>query len=290
MLRTLGTLIVVLIITHLGGMLNVVEGDKNNTSAGVYFPTTTIGSYWIYEDQDGQEITRRAVKAKKINGKTYSAFSYEPELKDQTAYSPYIYPALYNINNAGNITLLCGDEVEAVIKTRLAKEIAVFNGLPNIAKISTEIEVQANILSRFLPSTPVWDTPWEVNKIEINTKIDGNQEIVIDFTITETGRVLGIETIKTPAGLFEDCLRVEYKTQTEVEVSMTPKPSPDEVGLAGETITTLWFVPNIGIVKYHQEANPIFLSMIPADAFELDITKLLPNTERTFQLKEVNIK
>lgn len=221
MLRTLGTLIVVLIITHLGGVLNVVEGDRNNTSAGIYFPTT-IGSYWIYEDQDGQEITRRAVKAKQINGKTYSAFSYEPELKDQTAYNPYIYPALYNINNAGNITLFCGDEVETAIKARLAKEIEVFTGAPNTAKTNIAVENQGHALSRFLPATPVKEVPWEVNTIKVNTKITSNQEMRIDFTITETGQVLGTERIKTPAGLFEDCLRIEYKTQTEVV--MTPKP------------------------------------------------------------------
>ena len=39
--------------------------------------------------------------------------------------------------------------------------------------------------------------------------------VLFSFSITEIGRVLGTQTIQTHAGKFEDCLKVEYRAQTE---------------------------------------------------------------------------
>ena len=57
---------------------------------------------------------------------------------------------------------------------------------------------------------------WDVNQIEAKVKLiprgaglGGGEQITLDYTITETGIVLGTESIKTAAGTFEDCLKVE---------------------------------------------------------------------------------
>lgn len=41
-------------------------------------------------------------------------------------------------------------------------------------------------------------------------------EITLDYAIVETGDILGTESIEAPAGTFENCLKIEYRTKTEV--------------------------------------------------------------------------
>ena len=36
----------------------------------------------------------------------------------------------------------------------------------------------------------------------------------------------------------------------------------------GESVTTLWLAPNVGIVKFHQETEDIFLKTIPDPALQ----------------------
>ena len=110
-------------------------------------------------------------------------------------------------------------------------------------------------------------------------------EITLNFSIFETGIVLGTETVETAAGTFEECLRVEYRTETTAVI--TPQPPPDDVDPPGETVTTLWFAPNVGIVKYHQQMDYIFLEMIP-DEEDLPIPP--GPTLRTLELKRYEIK
>ena len=38
--------------------------------ANDYFPDT-VGSYWTYQDQDGNELTRYAVEPEEVDGETY---------------------------------------------------------------------------------------------------------------------------------------------------------------------------------------------------------------------------
>lgn len=55
---------------------------------------------------------------------------------------------------------------------------------------------------------------------------------------------------------------------------------------AGETLTTVWFAPNIGIVKVHQVRKYSFLELIP-DAEDFPMP---PDPEPiTFELKKYEI-
>ncbi len=272
-----------------------------NESAQKYYPST-LDSFWVYEDQDGNKLTGRAIESEEIAGKTFPAFSYEPELEDWTEYNPFMHPFLYQISDAG-ITLVAGDEAENAFKARLKKEMDTFvdiikGQVPpeidlNLFQLDIEIEVQGQDHLFLLPEEIVVNEEWEVNQIEANMKliprgadIPGDEQLTIDYTIIETGIVLGTETIETDAGTFEDCLKVEYRTETTAV--MTPIPEPDEIAPPGETVTTLWFAPNVGIVKFQEKSGHIFLDMIPDDAgFPIVIP---PNPEKIFELKEFEIK
>ena len=105
----------------------------------------------------------------------------------------------------------------------------------------------------------------------------------IDYTIMETGIVKGTETVVAAAGTFEDCLKVEYRTETTAVFD----PPPDEMDPPGEIVTTVWFAPNVGIVKFHQIMNYMFFDMIPDD----DGLPKPPDPEPiTFELKKYEIK
>ena len=43
-----------------------------NEWANYYFPNA-VGSYWVYQDQNGDEVTRYAIEPEDIDGETYRA-------------------------------------------------------------------------------------------------------------------------------------------------------------------------------------------------------------------------
>ncbi len=253
-----------------------------NESTQKYFPSP-LGSFWVYEDQDGNELTRRAIEGEEIAGKTYYGFSYEPILEDWTGFNRYMHLSLLNVGEEW-ITYLVEDEIKKAVKARLTKEMEIFS---NLAKNSLEnnsppeldltvdlnynVVVEAEDRFNFLPIQAAPDEEWDAIQIsaKITMKFDIQglpdfqgapelSETTLDFTILETGKILGKETVEVTAGTFEDCLKVEYRTETEMTATQ-----PTAVGdLPGESVTTLWFAPNVGIVKFHQQSDKIFLNMI----------------------------
>lgn len=275
-----------------------------NESVQKYFPGT-LDSFWVYEDQDGNELTRYSIEAEEIAGETYLAFSYDPELEDWANYSCFIHPGLYSVSDE-EIKLVVGDAVENAIKARLKSEMdmfveilkqAVFSQAPpgvEIPAFNLDVDIEAQGQDfLLLPENVEVDEEWDANQVKVNAKmtvegagVPDDEPVGMDFTIIETGIVLGTETVETTAGTFEDCLKVEYRTETTVV--LTPTPSPGEVAPPGETVTTVWFAPNVGIIKLHQKSGYMFLDMIPAEA-DLPIA-LPPPTERTLELKRYEIK
>ena len=68
------------------------------------------------------------------------------------------------------------------------------------------------------------------------------------------GKLQRKKLLKTDAGMFEDCLKIEYQTKTTTETEAPPEIKqllPEEK--PKESITTLWLAPNVGIVKFRRE-------------------------------------
>ena len=256
--RTFFTLLLVF------GLSAVLMSDASETIQ--YFPNT-LGSHWVYEDQDGNELTRRVIEDKEIDGETYHAFNYEPALEDWTDYDYHIHPNFYQIGEE-KVTFLVGDEVEKAVKAHFTKEMATFltilekMGAPFIMLYDVEIEAQNQFYVMPMPVT--FNEKWNATQIKVKLTLrpippQDPPEATIEFTIVETGTVVGTENVETSAGTFEDCLKIEYRTETGVAIS-SPEIGSDP---PGESFTTLWVAPNIGIVKFHQKAEDIFLKGIP---------------------------
>ena len=274
------------------GLSAVLMGDAAETTQ--YFPET-LGSYWVYEDQDGNELTRRVVEGKEIAGEMYHAFSYEPVLEDSANYDHHIHPNFYQIGKE-KVTFLVGDEVEKSVKVRLTEEMKAF--LKILEKMGApftmlyKVEVEAQDPFYVLPIPVTFNEKWKATQIKAKITMQpvppqDPPKATIEFTIVETGTVVGTENVETPAGTFKDCLKIEYRTETEIEVS-----SPElgfGSGTPGESFTTLWVAPNIGIVKFHQKAEDIFLkSFAMPPGFEAPSPVRSP--ELNLELKRYEVK
>ncbi len=251
------------------GLSAVLIGDAAETIQ--YFPET-LGSYWVYEDPDGNELTRRVVEGKEIAGEMYHAFSYEPPLEDWTDYEHYVHPNFYQIRKDG-IAFFVGDKVKKAFEAKLRKEMDAdikkqqgISTSPGVsADFSYEIKVEAKDDFYLLPTPIVFDKAWMATQISgsITLKLKmqspdfqipgGDQVNAIPIDLVEKGKVTAKETVKTPAETFEDCLKIEYWMDAGDEAKIAEKEgeaqsaSPDEAGIE---LTTLWLAPNVGIVKF----------------------------------------
>ena len=284
--RTVFTLLLVF------GLSTALIGDESEITQ--YFPGT-LGSYWVYVDQDGNELTRRAIEGEEIAEEIYHGFEYEPVLEDWIDY--HIHPNLYQVNEEG-VRFLVADEVRRAVRARLAKEMGNFLKMMKEAappeaepgfNLLYEIEVEAQDPFYMLPASTTDNEEWDVAQIKAKITMTPDppqgdpNEAILEFTINEKGKVLGTESIETPAGTFEDCLKIEYQTYTGV--AMFPDDAGDEdMNPPGESVTTLWVAPNVGIVKFHQKAEDIFLKIVPMPGI------VTSTTVKTLELKKYEIK
>ena len=279
-----------------------------NETAKTYFPGT-FGSYCVYEDQDGNELTRTVDEGEEIAGETYNIFIYEPDIEDWANYAYHFLPSLYSVSDE-SITCLISEEIEKATKARLIKEMEAFTEMakksvednpppdaPNLSfDINYDVEVDAqdhfSLLATTATSNEKWDTTEIKAKVSMQYEIKGVPEgflgaeeipkIIFDFNIAETGNILGTETVETQAGTFENCLKIEYRTATTMAV--TPLEQHSMSNPPGESVTTLWLAPNVGIVKFNQEAEDIFMKTIPSPEIQSS------STIKSFELTKYEIK
>ena len=269
----------------LGFSATLLGKEKTDT----YFPHA-LGSYWVYKDQDGNKLTRRAVEKKTIEGETYHAFSYEPTLEDWIDYEHYVHPYFYQIRKDG-IAFFVGDEVEKAFEAKLRKEMEADSkkqqGISTTgdvsADVSYEIEVEAKDDFYLLPTPIVFDKAWTATqisgsitlKLEIqspipNLQISGGDQESIPIALVEKGKVVTKETVKTAAGTFADCLKIEYWYAAMEKEDATKPNSSDTSGIES---TTLWLAPNVGIVKFiHVSADSKVKKSLELTQYEIKST------------------
>ena len=281
--------------------------------ANDYFPDGA-GSYWTYQDQDGNELTRYAIEPEEIEGETYGAFSYEPPLKNWADFEHYVHPYIYRVDDEW-VTFSVGTETEnafKAVKTQEMEEIislsreaiqqdAAANGLNISVEIDYNVQVESQDYFYLLPSPVTFNEEWAALELDIivsmTTEFKGMPEVAgvptkftVDTytTLVETGYVTGTETVETPAGTFEDCLVIEYRTDASIKIV-----PPEMAAIAGATepvqreqkdvsLTTLWLAPHVGIVKFvhnHQlseEEQEIGLEPPPERTLELTRYEIQP--------------
>ena len=242
-----------------------------NDTVTEFFPTT-MGSYWVYVDQDGTEFTRTATEQKNVAGDIFHTFSYDPVIVDWEKYNYLMHPVMYQVNTEG-INFFVADEIENALKSKLKRrldEIAAelrqkyTDQLPPGISLDIDytVEPTAQETVYFLPLPINKKEKWTTTHVSVNIQIsmdikgtdinipDTNKSLSFTIKISETGNIVGKESVKTATETYEDCLKIEYRTKTtsskNVEADM-------QQGLTDtstrDKITTLWLAPNVGIVK-----------------------------------------
>ncbi len=236
-----------------------------------FFPTTE-GSFWVYVDQEGNEFTRTSTEQKNIAGEVFHTFSYEPVMEDWEKYNYLLHPFMYQVDTEW-IRFYVANEIESAIKSKLKKrldEIAAelrqkyTDQLPAGISLDVDytIEPTAQDTFYFLPSTLNNEEKWIATQVSVRIQIlmnvkgteinipEANKSLSLTMKLSETGERIGKESVKTAAGTFEDCLKIEYRTKT---TSSKNTVSDINQGLTDEQpkdkITTLWLAPDVGIVK-----------------------------------------
>jgi hypothetical protein len=250
-----------------------------NEWANYYFPDA-VGNYWVYEDQNGDELTRYAIEPEEIDGEFYSAFSYDPALENWANFEHYIHPYFYQVG-ADWVAFFVGTEIENAIKAatmeqmeeaivlmRQALQEQMPEGLNITFDIDYDVEADSQDYFYFLPTPATFGEEWtalEINVVLTMTldikgmpiEIPGGstQTVKTYTTLVESGNVTGTETVETEAGTFEDCLVIEYRTDASTE-TMASVEVPQQPGTQDQqdvTLTTLWLAPNVGIVKFEHQ-------------------------------------
>ena len=277
-----------------------------NEWANYYFPDTS-GSYWTYEDQDGNELTRYAIEPENLDGETFRAFSYDPALEDWADFEHYIHPYFYQVGNDW-VAYFVGTEIENGLKAHATQEME--EALPIMRQqmigdapegvtldLNYDIEVESADYFYLLPTPVTYNEEWTALELSatLTLTIDlqgapieipggASPTITTHSSVIEIGTVTGKETVDTPAGTFEDCLIIEYQTNETMEMTFSapgaPEQDPEERNAT--TITTLWLAPNVGIVKFKHE-HP------EADEAREQLG-LAPLGEKTLELKHYEIK
>ncbi len=277
-----------------------------NEWANYYFPDT-LGSYWGYEDENGDELTRYAAEPEEVDGETYRVFRYEPALDDWADYLYHAAPYYYLVGDEW-VASLAGEYVKNAFTARITEELEILRamaeqemrqqGMPPGVHISLsyDVSVEAQDYFYLLPTPATFNEEWDATQINIELTLgidiqgdtamfqgmEETPDLKLYFTIVETGNVTETETVETAAGTFEDCLKIEYRTKTTVTASEPMEGGPPPV--PGEAVTTLWLAPNVGIVKFAQESQAVVLTLMPPAEFQA------PITERSLELTQYEIK
>ena len=240
--------------------------------AKIYFPDS-IGSTWVYVDQDGNTLTRSAVEEKNVDGTTYRAFSYQPELQDLEQYQYLMHPFLYNVGEKW-VALYVGDDIETATKSILSKRLdetiasmrlLIAEQLPPGITIDFDYTVNPTAQDYFylFPIPITYNEEWIAMElaVKVNMSMDINgaaveppeelKSIISTTNFEERGKVIGKETVETQAGKFDDCIKIEYRTLTATDTTLPPQIKQlIPIQEMQESVSTLWLAPNVGIVKY----------------------------------------
>lgn len=251
------------------GVSSVLMG---NETVKRYYPVTP-GSYWVYSDQNGKELTRHAAPDKQHEGNTYHHFQYDPERQDQGFFLYQIHPYLYTVNENG-VAYLVGNKGELAVQRRHSKLLEIV--VPSIREglrarfpksdfdFSFTVDVAMSDTFQLLPAAIRNHKKWEAMKTEIIVTFTTKEEkegekperttFKTHTDFEETGIVKGTESVKTPAGTFKDCLVVRFENK-----EVASRSTKNEVGgfklSHSPIITNIWFAPDVGIVKWEYDSE-----------------------------------
>ena len=91
----------------------------------------------------------------------------------------------------------------------------------------------------------------ESNNPAVQVVSGSETESKTSIIMTETGVVVGTETVETEAGTFEECLKIEFHLETKRKIDDVPKEAKQQLSI----VTTVWLAPKLESSKLHEKTN-----------------------------------
>ncbi|MXV74090.1 hypothetical protein F4Z99_07415 [Candidatus Poribacteria bacterium] len=189
----------------------------STTSAQNYYPAD-IGNTWVLESTDGAErITYTLeIPEEDFSGEQFRALKIITEVLGTSA---------INTN-----TFLIEVDAEGM---KLHKVVAELGDVFGVSRL--EFSPPAVFFPPTLQIGEVWET---VGETEVY--------LVGSVTVSSTNKVSAIEDVVTPAGTFENCLKIRIDTKTTAAVG------------SSRSTSYQWLAPDLGPVKFETSQDIIF--------------------------------
>ena len=273
-------------------IIETVEGDTFNTSQPNYFPLT-VGNRWVYRNPDGSEWTREITNAKVIGDLRYHFSSHNPpnnarvDFLKNPAYSATPHRFVLLVKNNGvrdavrQTILRSGGEnpdwdLSHTFDGRTWQTQKNESALVYLFSYGTSMVSHHELLT--LLRFPL--VPGQIYN-SLNLNLSGSDETASVFHAFEasgviSGEVGHPESVYTPEGTFEDCLKIQYQAkvlsfETTEFRSMAGQPPPTKelesylrllesdireeltnlmISVMSELgFETVWLAPGVGPVK-----------------------------------------
>ena len=189
----------------------------NITNAQNYYPVD-IGNIWVLESTDGAERITYKIKAtdESFNGTQARILEVITETLGTTTVK--------------TSTFLVEVEKEGMKLHRIVAELGDVFGVARM-----EFSPPAVFFPPALQLAEIWETQGE-------TEVP----IVGALTISSVNEVVAVEDVTTPAGTFEDCLKIRVRTKTAAALGTSRSTSYQ------------WLAPDQGPIKFENDQDIVF--------------------------------
>ena len=189
----------------------------NITNAQNYYPVD-VGNTWTLESEDGTERITYAIGTtdERFNGKQGRTLN--------------ITTAVLGTSTENTSTFSMQVDEEGI---KLHRIVTV------LGEVFGEIRVEFSPPATFFPPTLQLGETWETHG---ETRVN----LVGPVTVSSVNEVIAIENIDTPAGTFENCLKIRVSTKTTAALGIT------------RSTTYQWLAPNLGPIKFQTDQDIVF--------------------------------
>ena len=186
-------------------------------SAQNYYPTD-IGNTWILESTDTAERI------------TYTLETPEEDLKGEQFRTLKIITEVLGTSSVNTNTFLIEVNTEGL---KLHKIVAELGDIFGISRM--EFSPPAIFFPPILQLGEMWETLGETDV-----------QLVGNVKVSSVNEVVAVEDIVTPAGTFENCLKIKINTKTTAALG------------ASRSTSYQWLAPDIGPVKFETGQDIVF--------------------------------
>jgi hypothetical protein len=241
-------LIALLLFIGCGGDEEALEDKMTTPKAEPEIPNfypNTIGSRWVYRNDNGFQWAREVTGERVIAGKVYQVFAYDPPAED-TAFD-FLKTPSYRITR-NYIQFFVGGEVDQNVRQNVSDILTA--GFDDSGNIRVNVTARsANDLTFFrIPPSP--GQKWEVLNMKVTGTVVfldfGNAKVRFTINWIINGLVVRRERVETPAGVFENTFKVQYSTKIVSTVEGEEETSTEE-------LETVWLAEGVGMVKVEDE-------------------------------------